>query len=195
LEYLIFTLAKCKPEQTLRDVFRIEDFYIILDDTPRTDGLPDYCPDPRSICCHASVPIFSTLVKQISYHSDTGQRYSTLDKTFHLTPDGYRLKLISILRIRFCSKCGPFTHSKCMRDEKCEFCRKTGLHKTKDCPDMYCSWCKKQGHIISRCKFVPTCAYCGSFGHTVSYCKEIPCYTCKKSKFQCRCKSKHGRKY
>jgi len=203
LEYLIITLTKCKPEQTLCDVFKIQDIYIKFDDTPRTDGLPDYCPDPRSICCHASVPIFSTLVKQISYHSDTGQRYCTLDKTFHLTPDGYRLKLISILGFKFCPKCGPFTHSKyekCMKDVTCKFCRKTGFHETKDCPDMFCSWCKKQGHIIDRCKFVPICTYCCKFGHIMSYCTEIPCYTCSKSKLECKCKSTHsrtthGRKY
>ena len=196
LEYLIMTITKCKPDQSLHDVFKISDIYIKFDDTPRTDGLPDYCPDPRSICCHASVPIFSTLVKQISYHSDTGQRYSTLDKTFHLTPDGYRLKLISILEFKFCPKCGPFTHSKydkCMKDEKCKFCKKTGVHETKDCPDMHCSWCKTQGHIITRCKFVPTCDYCHKIGHIMSDCSEIPCYTCGKTKLECKCKSTHGR--
>ena len=196
LEYLILTITKCKPEQTLYEVFKLEDFYIKFDDTPRTDGLPDYCPDPRSICCHGSVPIFSTLVKQISYHSDTGQQYSTLDKIFDLTPDGYRFKLISILKFKFCPKCGPFSHSKhvkCLKDIKCEFCKKTGLHETKDCPKMVCTYCKEQGHTISRCRVAPTCYHCHKLGHKITSCRELPCYTCKKSKLEC--KSKHGINY
>jgi hypothetical protein len=198
LEYLIFTVTKCKLDAKIQDIFGSSKYFTEFGVKKLGGDLAiPISIGGKEILIHSDSTIFSSKIIIAERWSCDGHAGYHGHAIFD-SPGDYHSKLIAIIGYKFCTRCGPFSHfeyDKCMKDAYCRFCRKAKSHETLDCPAMVCTHCKTQGHTISRCKIVPTCTYCRKHGHTVSHCAELPCYTCKKSKIECRCGSTHYRKY